>query len=112
MPDDGARLKTIFNEALENPEPAARLAGAVPLPSQQSLAHCIRRLLMALKPEAFQKCFQDWIAHAIRNDDSGPDRLVAIDSKTCQRSHDASQQLVRCTLSVPGRARKRSPWAT
>ena len=24
MPDDGARLKTIFNEALENPEPAAR----------------------------------------------------------------------------------------
>ena len=23
---------------------------------------CIRRLLMALKPEAFQECFRDWIA--------------------------------------------------
>jgi hypothetical protein len=48
---------------------------------------------MALKPEAFQKCFQDWIAHAIRNDHSGSDRLIAIDGKTCRGSHDASQQL-------------------
>jgi len=48
---------------------------------------------MALKPEAFQKCFQDWIAQAIRNDDSGLDRLIAIDGKMCRRSHDASQQL-------------------
>jgi predicted transposase YbfD/YdcC len=47
---------------------------------------------MALKPEAFQKCFQDWIAHAIRNDDSGTDRLI-IEGKTCRGSHDASQQL-------------------
>jgi predicted transposase YbfD/YdcC len=54
---------------------------------------CIRRLLMALKPEAFQKCFQNWIADAIRTDDSGPMRLIAIDGKTCRRSHDASQQL-------------------
>ena len=48
---------------------------------------------MALKPEAFQKCFQDWIADAIQTDDSGPDRLIAIDGKTCRRSHDASQEL-------------------
>ena len=54
---------------------------------------CIRRLLMALKPEAFQKCFQDWIAQAIRTDDGGPARLIAIDGKTCRRSHDASQDL-------------------
>jgi predicted transposase YbfD/YdcC len=54
---------------------------------------CIRRLLMALKPEAFQKCFQDWIAHAVRDDDSGPDRLIAIDGKTCRRSHDRAQEL-------------------
>jgi predicted transposase YbfD/YdcC len=54
---------------------------------------CIRRLLMALKPEAFQKCFQNWIADAIQTDDSGPKRLIAIDGKTCRRSHDASQQL-------------------
>jgi len=54
---------------------------------------CIRRLLMALKPEAFQKCFQNWIADAIQTDDSDQKRLIAIDGKTCRRSHDASQQL-------------------
>jgi predicted transposase YbfD/YdcC len=54
---------------------------------------CIRRLLMALKPEAFQGCFQDWLAHAIQNDNSGPKRLIAIDGKTCRGSHDAAKQL-------------------
>jgi predicted transposase YbfD/YdcC len=54
---------------------------------------CIRRLLLALQPEAFQRCFQDWISHAVRTDDGGPDRLVAIDGKTCRRSHDAAQGL-------------------
>ena len=28
---------------------------------------CIRRLLLALKPEAFQRCFQDWITDAIHD---------------------------------------------
>jgi predicted transposase YbfD/YdcC len=54
---------------------------------------CIRRLLMALKPEAFQKCFQAWIAQALRADEGGSARLVAIDGKTCRRSHDAAQGL-------------------
>jgi hypothetical protein len=54
---------------------------------------CIRRLLMALKPEAFQGCFQDWLAHAIQNDNSGQKRLIAIDGKTCRGSHDAAKQL-------------------
>jgi predicted transposase YbfD/YdcC len=54
---------------------------------------CIRRLLMALKPEAFQKCFEDWVAHAIRTAVVGPDRLVAIDGKTCRGSHDAAHGL-------------------
>jgi predicted transposase YbfD/YdcC len=54
---------------------------------------CIRRLLMALKPEAFQKCFQDWIRHAIRTEEGGPARLVAIDGKTNRRSHDAAAGL-------------------
>ena len=40
------------------------------LPNGIPSRDCIRRLLMALKPEAFQKCFQDWIAHAIRDIDS------------------------------------------
>jgi predicted transposase YbfD/YdcC len=63
------------------------------LPNGIPSRDCIRRLLMALKPEAFQKCFQDWIAHAIGNDDSNSGRLIAIDGKTCRRSHDASRQL-------------------
>ena len=54
---------------------------------------CIRRLLMALKPEAFQKCFQDWIANAVQNDEGGPARLIAIDGKTCRGSHDAAESL-------------------
>jgi len=54
---------------------------------------CIRRLLLALKPEAFQRCFQDWIANAITTDDTKPDRLVAIDGKTCRGSHDAGKGL-------------------
>lgn len=54
---------------------------------------CIRRLLMMLQPEAFQKCFQGWIAQAVATDDNGPARLVAIDGKTCRRSHDAAQGL-------------------
>jgi predicted transposase YbfD/YdcC len=63
------------------------------LPSGIPSRDCIRRLLIALKPEAFQDCFQDWITDAIRTDDIGPDRLIAIDGKTCRGSHDASQQL-------------------
>jgi predicted transposase YbfD/YdcC len=63
------------------------------LPNGIPSRDCIRRLLMVLKPEAFQKCFQDWIAQAIRTDDGGPSRPIAIDGKTCRRSHDASQDL-------------------
>src|SRR5262249_37830186 len=54
---------------------------------------CIRRLLMALKPEAFQECFQGWIARAVHADGGGPARLVAIDGKTGRRSHDAARGL-------------------
>jgi predicted transposase YbfD/YdcC len=63
------------------------------LPNGIPSRDCIRRLLMALKPEAFQKCFQDWIAAAIRTDEDGPARLVAIDGKTCRRSHDSGKGL-------------------
>lgn len=69
------------------------LAQFLTLPNGIPSRDCIRRLLMALKPEAFQKCFQDWIAHAVQADDDGPARLVAIDGKTNRRSHDASQDL-------------------
>jgi predicted transposase YbfD/YdcC len=65
----------------------------LPLPNGIPSRDCIRRLLMALSPEAFQKCFQDWIADAIQTDDDGTKRLVAIDGKTCRRSHDAAEGL-------------------
>jgi predicted transposase YbfD/YdcC len=63
------------------------------LPQGVPSRDCIRRLLLALQPEAFQKCFRDWIAHALPTDAGGPARLVAIDGKTCRRSHDAAQGL-------------------
>jgi predicted transposase YbfD/YdcC len=65
----------------------------LPLPNGVPSRDCIRRLLMALRPEAFQRCFQAWIAQAVRADDHGPARLVAIDGKTCRRSHDAGKGL-------------------
>jgi|SRR5262245_19496727 len=65
----------------------------LPLPNGVPSRDCIRRLLLALRPEAFQKCFQCWIAQAVQTEDDGPARLVAIDGKTCRRSHDAAQGL-------------------
>lgn len=53
---------------------------------------CIRRLLTALKPEAFQKCFQEWIAACLPGDD-GLQRTIAIDGKTLRRSHDKTAGL-------------------
>jgi predicted transposase YbfD/YdcC len=69
------------------------LSQFLPLPNGVPSRDCIRRLLMALQPEAFQKCFQDWIAYAVVTDEQSPARLVAIDGKTCRRSHDAGQGL-------------------
>jgi predicted transposase YbfD/YdcC len=63
------------------------------LPNGIPSRDCLRRLLLALKPQAFQECFQDWIAHAVQDDEGGPARLVAIDGKTCRRSHDAGKGL-------------------
>src|SRR6185295_8063817 len=46
-----------------------------------------------LQPQAFQECFQRWIAQAVQADEGGPARLIAIDGKTCRRSHDAAHGL-------------------
>jgi len=54
---------------------------------------CIRRLLMVLKPAAFQKCFQEWIATALPANDTSRLKLVSIDGKTCRGSHDAAHGL-------------------
>ena len=66
----------------------------LPLPNGIPSRDCIRRLLMMLKPEAFQKCFREWTTHVIQVDDNGSKRLVAIDGKTCRRSHEDRKSVV------------------
>ncbi len=61
------------------------------LPNGIPSRDCLRRLLMVLKPEAFQKCFEEWITSGVKADVTGQRRLVAIDGKSCRRSHDASK---------------------
>jgi predicted transposase YbfD/YdcC len=72
---------------------AAWLKQYLALPNGIPSRDCIRRLLIAVKPEAFQRCFQDWIAGAFLLADNQDLRLVGIDGKTCRRSHDAKQEL-------------------
>src|SRR3954467_1928081 len=55
------------------------LEGFLELPNGIPSRDCIRSVLMAVQPDAFQRCFQQWIAHAIVTEDGGPNRLVAID---------------------------------
>lgn len=69
------------------------LAKYLALPHGIPSRDCIRRLLLALKPEAFQKCFEEWIASGVESDEAGERRLLAIDGKCCRRSHDASKDL-------------------
>ncbi len=53
---------------------------------------CIRRVLIALKPEVFQTCFQSWVASLVSEHESvGP--TIAIDGKTLRRSHDNNRGL-------------------
>ena len=68
------------------------LAAYLTLPNGLPSRDCIRRLLIALQPEAFQRCFQNWITHALPGA-TAADRLVAIDGKTCRGSHDAGNGL-------------------
>lgn len=69
------------------------LAQHLALPNGVPSRDCIRRLLMVLKPEAFQRCFQAWISDAISIDADYPERLVAIDGKACRGSHDRAKDL-------------------
>jgi predicted transposase YbfD/YdcC len=69
------------------------LAQFLKLPKGIPSKDCIRRVLIALKPEGFQACFRDWLAVAVRTADDAPARLVAIDGKTCRGSHDEAHGL-------------------
>ena len=63
------------------------------LPNGIPSRDCIRRLLLALKPQAFQQCFQRWLAEALPATADGTRPHIAIDGKTCRRSHDARHDL-------------------
>jgi predicted transposase YbfD/YdcC len=63
------------------------------LPNGIPSRDCIRRVLIALKPEAFQQCFHDWLTHALPSRPAADGRLIAIDGKTCRGSHDAANHL-------------------
>lgn len=67
---------------------AEHLALANGIPSRD----CIRRLLIAVKPEAFQSCFHTWTIHAVTQGTGPGKRLVAIDGKACCGSHDAGKE--------------------
>jgi predicted transposase YbfD/YdcC len=69
------------------------LDGFLALPNGIPSRDCIRRVLIALQPEAFQRCFRDWISGALEADGGGPARLIAIDGKTLRRSHDTTHGL-------------------
>jgi predicted transposase YbfD/YdcC len=54
---------------------------------------CIRRILSALKPEAFQKCFQAWIIDGLACGGRDGEPTIAIDGKSLRRSHDGKKGL-------------------
>jgi predicted transposase YbfD/YdcC len=62
------------------------------LPNGIPSRDCIRRVLTAVKPEAFPQCFESWIAGLIC-EGARPLRLIAVDGKTLRRSHDANRGL-------------------
>ncbi len=65
------------------------------LPSGIPSHDTIGRLLALLHPQAFQKCFEEWIAslRQIAGGDEGQQEIIAIDGKTLRRSHDRRRSL-------------------
>lgn len=53
----------------------------------------IGRLLAALKPAAFQSCFEKWINHLCSADEQPDTDVIAIDGKALRRSHDRKHNL-------------------
>lgn len=69
---------------------AAWLCERLALPHGIPSRDCLRRTLSALKPGAFQQCFQSWIAENFATDGA---RHIAIDGKTLRRSHHRGRAL-------------------
>lgn len=53
----------------------------------------IGRLLVLLKPAAFQECFQPWIESLRADSDLEQQEIIAIDGKALRRSHDKRRGL-------------------
>jgi predicted transposase YbfD/YdcC len=72
------------------------LTGILDLPNGIPGKDVFRRVLMALRPEAFEACFNAWIAR-LRDEataETGVERpIIAFDGKTARRSHDAPNEL-------------------
>jgi predicted transposase YbfD/YdcC len=72
------------------------LASVLPLPHGVPCKDVFRRVLMALRPEAFQECFAAWL-RSLRDTAAaatGVERpTLAIDGKTLRRSHDRKNGL-------------------
>ena len=72
------------------------LASVLPLPHGVPCKDVFRRVLMALRPEAFQACFAAWV-RSLRDEaaaGTGVERpTLAIDGKTLRRGHDRKKGL-------------------
>jgi predicted transposase YbfD/YdcC len=72
------------------------LTGLLDLPNGIPGKDVFRRVLMMLKPEAFEAAFNAWIAR-LRDEavaETGVDRpIISIDGKSARRSHDADEDL-------------------
>lgn len=72
------------------------LASVLPLPHGVPCKDVFRRVLMALRPEAFQACFAAWL-RSLRDEaaaETGVERpTLAVDGKTLRRSHDRKSGL-------------------
>jgi predicted transposase YbfD/YdcC len=72
------------------------LASVLPLPHGIPGKDVFRRVLMALRPEAFQACFAAWV-RSLRDEaeaTTGVERpTLAVDGKTLRRSHDRKKGL-------------------
>jgi predicted transposase YbfD/YdcC len=72
------------------------LKSLLPLPNGIPGKDVFRRVLCALKPDAFQRCFANWI-ETMRTDAAKATKVdqptYAVDGKTLRRSHDAKNGL-------------------
>ncbi|WP_435011605.1 ISAs1 family transposase [Tundrisphaera lichenicola] len=72
------------------------LASVLPLPNGVPRKDSFSRVLMAVRPEAFQACFAAWV-RTLRDEagaETGVERpTLAVDGKTLRRSHDRKKGL-------------------